>query len=92
MKKKFWVNNLLLKVMDIIAPSWIPPGILYIKVMLAALAIKFISIDKMLIIVIMNFIYKFHWQSSDLSWKNIVFTLIMLRGTQHLSAANSISN
>ena len=45
---------------DIIAPSWIPPGILNIKVMLAALAIMLISMDKKFIMMIMNFIYEFH--------------------------------
>ena len=41
---------------DIIAPSWIPPGILNMKAMLAALAIILISMDKKFIMTSMNFI------------------------------------
>ena len=40
---------------DIFAPSWIPPGILNIKVMLAALAIIIICMDKKFIMTIINF-------------------------------------
>ena len=40
---------------DIIAPSWIPMGILNIKVLLAALAIILISMDKKFIMMIINF-------------------------------------
>ena len=49
------VNHLIALQVNIISPSWIPPGILNIKVMLAALAIILISVDKKFIMTIMNF-------------------------------------
>ena len=62
-------------IVDIIAPSWIPP--------------EFLSIDKKFILIIMNFKWTLYMSSInkaqnrwDLSLKNIVFTFIMLRGTQ----------
>ena len=61
-------------------------GILNIKVMLTALAIIHINMDKKFIMTIMNFIYEFHQQSSEqmrFIFKNIVFTFNMLCGTQH---------
>ena len=54
-KRKAIVYHLIALQVDIIAPSWIPPGILNIKVKLAALAIILLSMDNKFIMTIMNF-------------------------------------
>ena len=69
-QKNVFVNNLLFYAIiyhfialqvDIITPSWIPPGILKLKVMLAALEIIHINMDKKFIMTIMNFKWLYIW-------------------------------
>ena len=55
------VYHLIALQVDITAPSWIPLGILNIKVMLTALIIIHISMDKKFIMTIMNFKWLYIW-------------------------------